>query len=262
MRPRFSRFAPGLRVGADVFTRHGLALPAGTAAARGIVDRMTDLANPSIDVSKVHPAIVSFFEETSSLELHVRSRWRFPFSVGWRLLRPVMRWIGQFVLPRHEGEGRILTRTFGLDGARDGREGARGLVRTYADSGEVMQAVAYATWERQGVRYMSASFPLPGGQLSGILRLDVTSEDDDGRLAVALSSAARDGDDACVWLVVGPFALPSPFGERIDLWAPGMRGAPPELEPPALDGATIVGRHEQRLFGIRFATHLYWFRPL
>ena len=49
-----------------------------------------------------------------------------------------------------------------MDG--DGREGARAVIRTYADTGEVMQAVAYTTWKRDDTRYMSAAFPLPSSK--------------------------------------------------------------------------------------------------
>jgi hypothetical protein len=39
-------------------------------------------------------------------------------------------------------------------------------------------------------------------------------------------------------------------------------GAPPDLDPSEFPGTTVIGRHEQRLFGVRFVTHDYWFRPL
>lgn len=262
MRPRFSRLSGGLRVGDDFFARRG-ALAAGNegAAPLGLVDRIADLAHPAIDVARVHPAIVVFFERTGSLELLIRSHWRFPFSIAWRVFRRVMRAIGQFVLPLDEG--RILTRVFAIDAARDGRADARGVVRSYADAdGGAMQVVAYATWARDGARYMSAAFPLPGGHVAGILRLDPHGEDEDGRIGVALTSRAKDGDDAGVWFVVGPLAFPSPLHERLELWAAGMPCAPRELDPAVFAGTTIVGRHEQRLFGVRFVTHHYWFRPL
>ena len=259
MTPTFSRLSGGARVGADFFARQG-AIVETESPPRGVVDTIEDLRNPAIDPGRVHPAIRAFFEDTSGLELHVRSRWRFPFSISWWLFRYVMRWIGQFVLPLREG--RIETRAFALDARRDGREGARAIIRTYVDSGDVMQAVAYATWERDGSRYMSAAFPMPGGQVAGILRLDAIGEDDAGRIAVALTSTVRDGDDAGVWLVLGTsLAIRSPFGERLELWAPGMDGAPGEQAPAAIPEATIVGRHEQRLFGFRFVTHDYWFWP-
>lgn len=258
--PSPSRLAGGLRIGAEFYARRG-AVPesAPPPPPRGVVDDIADLAHPGIDVRRIHPAIVVFFEDTASLELRIESRWRFPFSIAWRLFRPLMRWIGQFVLPVREG--RILTRVLPVSTAADGRSDARIVIRTYAGSGDVMQVVSYATWRRDGTRYMSAAFPLPGGQILGILRLDAI-DDDGGEIAVALTSARRDGDDAGVRVVFGPVALRTPLGERLSLWAPGMRGAPDDVDPSAFAGTTIVGLHEQRLFGLRFVTHRYWFRPL
>jgi hypothetical protein len=259
MRPTFSRLSGGLRVGAAFFARRG-AIVSTDSPPRGVVDAIADLRNPAIDTSRVHPAIVVFFEDTSGLELHIRSRWRFPFSIGWRVFRVVMRWVGQFVLPIDEA--RIETSTFALDPARDGRSHARAVIRTYAGTGDVMQSVAYATWERDGSRYMSAAFPMPLGQVAGILRLDAIGKDDAERIAVALTSAAKDGDDAGVWFVIGSrVAIPTPFGERLELWAPGTAGAPTEPPPETIPNPTIIGRHEQRFFGVRFVTHHYWFWP-
>lgn len=47
-----------------------------------------------------------------------------------------------------------------------------------------------------------------------------------------------------------------------DVGGRNVMRAPPELDPAVLPGATIVGRHEQRVFGIRMVTHDYWFRPV
>jgi hypothetical protein len=252
--PTPSRLGGSLRVGAAFFVERG-ALVTADPAPCGLVNRLADLAHAGIDVGRVHPAIAVFFEDTAALELRIESRWRFPFSIAWRIARPFMRWIGQFVLPL--GEARVLTRVMAIDARRDGRASARAVLRTYADTGEIMQVVAYATWEQGGARYMSAAFPLPGGQILGILRLDPIG--DEG--AVALTSARRDGDDAGVRAVIGGVAIRAPLGEHLEMWAPGMRGAPADLDPSAFEGATIVARHEQRIFGVRFVTHRYWFRP-
>lgn len=260
MKPTLSRIGCGFRVGADFFARRSALKSLAGQVPRGLVDRLDDLANPGIDVARVHPAIAVFFENTAELELHIRSRWRFPFSIVWRLFRPVLKWIGQFVLPIREG--RILTRIVALDPSRDGRSDVRGVIREYTDTGTIMQVVAYATWENAGARYMSAAFPLPGGHLTGILRLDANGEDASGRLAVALTSEPKDGDDAGIWYVLGSFAMRVPFGERIRLWAADTDGAPAEIERDYFEGATILGEHQQRFLGIRLVTHHYWFRPL
>lgn len=258
MTRRFTRLRGGLRVGADWFAREGVLVPS-EAAPRGLVDSLEELSNPDVDVSRVHPDVRVFFEDTASLELHVESTWRFPFGLAWRLARPLFRAVGQLVLP--EREARIRTRLFAMARERDGREGARAVVREYT-SGGVMQAVAYATSRRGDTRFMNAAFLLPGGHLTGILRLESIGEDDDGRLAVAVTSRGRRGDGAGIWLVLFGLAVPLPLSERLELWPRRMRGAPRELDRAPIEGATLVGRHEQRLFGVPVVTHHYWFAPV
>lgn len=259
MGAKWSRLGGGLHIGASFFERRGALAPknAGNAAPKGVVDALADLRNPEVDVTRVHPDVARFFDDTASLELHIVSHWRFPFSIVWWFLRPVMALIGQFVLPRHEA--RILTRVHAVDTARDGRADARIVIREYAQTGQVMQAVAYATWAKGDTRFMNAAFPLPLGHLTGLLRLRVVGEDDQGRLAVGVTS--RGGSGAGVWYVIGGVAIPLPLEEQLDLWAPSMPTAPRPLDLDVLPGTTIVGRHEQRCCGIRMVTHRYWFRP-
>lgn len=254
MRARASGFSGGLRIGADFFERRGWLGP-DDASVRGVVDRIEDLAHPGVDVTKIDPRVVAFFEDTANLELHIQSRWVFPFSIAWRALFHLVRAMGQFVYPRREGC--VVTRVFSVDRAKDGRPDARGVVRTYAGrERDVMQAVSYATWERDGKRFMSAAFPMLFGRLMGLLRLDPF-----GERGAVLTSTRADGDDAGVWFVLGPLAIPLPFRERLELWPPDEAGAP-TADAPTLEAVpTLLGRHEQRLFGIRFVTHHYRFWP-
>lgn len=261
----------GLRLGPAWFERRGLlARPPPEPPPRGLADTLADLENPALDTGRVHPAIVRFFDDPGGLSLHIESRWRGPFGVVWRwFLRPLLGWVGQFYLPAREGE--IVTRVFAIDRAADGRADARGVVRSYAngpDAGRVMQVVSYATFSRGGLRgptvtrYMSATFPLPAGQIAGLLRLDPNGADEEGKLAIALSSA-RQADDAGVYFVLfGRLPVRLPLGEKLALWAAGSKLAPADLDAARIAGTTLVGRHEQRLCGVRLVTHDYWFRPV
>ncbi len=258
-RPAFSRAQGGVRVGADFFERRGLlaAEPAARPAPRGVVDAVADLAGPSLDPGRVHPAVARFLEDTSGLDLAVETAWRGPIGLGWRLVRGFFRAIGQFALPVRVA--RIRTRVRALDPAKDGRGGIppREVVRTYED-GAVMQVVAYGTYEQGGTRFMSAAFPMPFGQVAGILRLDPIAEDDAGLVAARLTATPRDGDAAGVYLLLGPLSVRAPLGEDLALYPPHL--APADLRD-AFPGALLLGRHEQRLFGVRFVTHRYGFYP-
>lgn len=263
MRPPFGQLPSALPVGAGYFERQGLARADVYPQPRGVVDDISELAHPGIDTARIHPQIRVFFEDTAGLELLIRSRWRFPFSALWWLMRPLLKWAGQFVLPQREA--RILTRVFAIDQAQAGLANARAVVRTYADpqwrdTGQVFQAVAYTTWQHADTGYMHATFPLPCGHIVGVLRLDQGVEGADGWLSVALSSrpAVATPDAARVWFVVGGRAVASGFGERFSMWAPEAPGAPQEV---GLEGATIVALHEQFFLGIRLVSHHYWFRP-
>jgi hypothetical protein len=231
---RWSRLVGTLRIGPTWLDRYRT-----DREVHGIVDRIADWSNPGIDVTKVHPAVVAFFERTDSLDLHIETRWRFPASTLWRLGRPIMRWLGQLVLPVTSAD--IDTRVFGLDPEVEGRPDARAVIRTYRETGDVMQTVSYGTREEGGAGYMSAAFPLAFGHLAGVLRLDPHRGDG------ALLTSVRRGDHTGVWFVLFGLPIRTPFGERFYLWPGDERDA------------LVCGRHEQYFFGVRLVTHRYWF---
>jgi len=252
VRPTFSRVRGGFRIGRDFFERRGLRVEA-SDAPHGVVDSMSALAHPGIDAESVHPLVQVFFTRTDSLSLFIRSAWRFPFSLVWLVGRPILRLIGQFALPAKEAT--IDTRVYALDASKDGRSDVRAVIRTYADRDITMQAVAYATWQTGEKRFMSAAFPLPFCQLTGILRLD-PSKDGEG---VTLTSDREDSDDAGVYLCIGSFAFRTPFGERFSLW-PASSSVVSEHAKERAD-TTIIGVHEQFFWGMHVVTHHYWFGP-
>jgi hypothetical protein len=229
----WSRLAGTVRIGPHWLDRYRK-----DRDVHGIVDHIGDWANPGIDVAKVHPAVVAFFERTDALDLHIETRWRFPVSIVW-WFRPLMRWLGQFVLPWKSAD--IETRVFGLDPENEGRRDARAVIRTYRDTGDVMQAVSYGTRRENGAGYMNAAFPLLFGHVAGVLRLDPYR--DDG----ALLTTVRRGDHPGVWFVIFGLPIRTPFGERFYLWPGDERDA------------FVCGRHEQYFCGVRLVTHRYWF---
>ncbi len=225
-----------LRVGASFFARRGVIVDIENPP-RGVVDHLADLANDDVDLTRVAPAVFEFFERTADLELHVRTRWRLPFFVLYAIFRPIFALFGQLVLPLREAT--IRTRVFALAEGCDGRPRARAIVRSYVPTGRTMQAIAYAVREGEGRRAMSAAFPLPLGQLLGILHLEHA-----GASGLALTSHVP---GAGIWMRFLGLALRLPLGERL------------ELQPGGDDGALIEGTHEQRIFGILVVRHVYRF---
>jgi hypothetical protein len=257
---RWSSISGGLRIGVDFFDRIG-AVVREERAPRGLVDALERLAHPGMPTERVHPEVRGFFERTADYELHIEPR----YAPGFRIIALALRFlaglIGQLVYPARASI--IRTRIFAIDRERDGRRDARAVVRTYEPGGRAMQIAAYATFEHGGAGYMSVAFPVLFGNVAGVLRLDPIGEDAEGRLAVALASWSPAGPDgeAGVWFGRGRRRVRLPFRETLRLWAPGMPGAP-AVDDGRFPGTTIVGEHEQRVFGARFVTYTYWFRPL
>lgn len=211
------------------------------------MDRLEDLANTEVDLTRIAPAVADFFERTAELELRIQSRWRLPFKLFYALTRPLLALFGQLVLPLSSAV--IRTSVHALTEGADGRPSARAVIRRYAVTERVMQVVSYAVWTRDGQAAMSACFPLPFGQLLGILRLE-----NSGERGAVLNSTQRNGDDAGVWVRLFGIAVRAPFSERLELQP--ATGEAPEDFP----NATLEGTHEQRLFGVLVVRHAYWFR--
>ena len=142
-------FSRGLRIGADFFERRGW-VAAGAPAAWSIASGTSPIP---ASTSRIDPRVVAFFDDTAG------PRAPHPEPLGLPILAPLAR----VLLPRSlDGPVRLSarrepdrhTRLRGRS-RKDGRPDARGILRTYVDSNDVMQAVSYATWERDGRRFMA-----------------------------------------------------------------------------------------------------------
>lgn len=253
--PPLSRLAGSWRVGADFLARRGLERP-GTEA-RGLVDALEDLAHAGLPTAGLPPAIRAFYEQTGAHELIVRPHWRRGFRTGGRIWAWIARRIGQLQLPvaaEPAGAG-LASRIVALDDAADGRASPRAWIRTFPD-GSPLYVALYATHHAGGRAYMNIAFPLPGGQLSSVLRMD--------RRGDSVSVSTRLGGDCGIWLVVrlGRWRLPLrlPLSETIDVWTADDPAAPPELRAWA-EGYSTIARHTLWLFGIRYLRLDYAMRP-
>lgn len=249
---RFSRIAATLYVGVDFFHRAGLSRD-DVPAPRGLVDRFEQLCPPSLDTARLPASVRAFFEDTASLDLHIRTRWHPLARLFWTVGRLVMRAVGQLCLPLDTAH--VRTKMIALDGAREGRDDVRGVVRSTVDDGRVFQVFAYGVTEAM----MSVAIPLPLGHLAGLLRVELSG---DGR-AVTLTSQRDDGAlPTGVWYVTRYFALPMPLGETLRFWSADDPDAPIAAGDRAWPDATLVALHTQTLFGLTVVKHTYTFRPL
>lgn len=232
---RFSRLVGSLRIGEDWFERAGLTHPG--EAPRGLCDDLGALLPPGVRVDDVPVAVRAFFEDPAALTLEITTAWRPLAGLLWRLGARVMDLVGQLRLPR--ARATVRARMVRLDGAREGRADARGIVRVREDDGGVFQVFAYGVTEG----LMSVAIPLPGGHLAGLLRLRVEGP------TVTLTSRRGDGDERTgVWWVTPLGALRMPLEETLRFEA--------EAEAPGAFRAT----HEQRAFGRVMVVHAYRFR--
>ena len=261
--PPFSRLRAGLRIGADCFAARGLERTP-SPSPRGLVDALDELAHPSLAPARIAPAIRAFYERTHDHSLVVRPHWRAGFRGGARLWARIARRLGQLQLPvtAERGDEGITSRIVAIDPAADGRPSPRAWIRTFAD-GRAMYVAAYATHVTAGTAYMNIAFPLPGGHLASILRLDhLPTGGDTG--AVILST--RIGGDAGIWLCLRLFGrvvpVRLPLAETIAVWTRDDPAAPDELRALAPVAATTIARHDLWLCGLHYLTLDYAMTPL
>ncbi len=249
---RFSRIVGGIRVGGDFFERAGLT--AAEPPPKGLVGRVEELVGRDVDVRAFPEEVRAFFEDPASLELRIRSRWRGGFRLAWRVMRVVMRAIGQLVLPVDVAS--VRARMVSLDGAKEGRRDARGVVRTCEEGGEVFQVFAYGVSVIDGDARMSVAIPLPGGHIAGLLRLSMEGS------AVTLGTRPRAaGDPSGVWFVTPWWSLRLPLEETLRFWSARDPAAPVAPGDRAWPDVSFVAVHEQRLWGALVVEHTYAFRP-
>lgn len=252
----FSRLAGKRRIGPGFFVAIN-AIPLHLGSPAGLVEKLAEYDGPHFSALRVHANIRNFYEQTGRCRLRVYPRWRRGFRLGARLYRKLSRAVGQMNLPlKAEAAGEeIESRIVPLDDSQDGRTLVRGWVRTYEETGEAVYVAAYAhhTWGQH--TYMNIAFPLPGGNLTSILRLEEIRGDggENGLLLTTLPTAKWVGDEG-VYYVHRLGILRLPFNETISVWAPGMAGIPAELKEYQSLATTVLARHEVGLFGIKFLT--------
>jgi hypothetical protein len=218
---------------------------------------LEDHRREGFDPDKVAPAIRHFYEHTREWSLHVRASWAAPFAGPARLYRVWARRVGQVVLPIGDLAETDMESSIGdLDDAADGRSRVRYWVRTCRASGDPVYIAAYSMHKMNQVAYMNIAFPLPGGNLTSILRFDHHPVAEGGVLLSTRAAEGRCGDEGIYLVRSSPVRLP--LQEAISVWTGAE--APPDF-PTDLRGKSddsCCARHDVWFCGLRCLT--LWYR--
>lgn len=253
--PPLSRLAGGWHIGARFLVDAGVAREV-SPPPRGLVDDLDELAHPGLSPDHVAPAIRAFYQRTGEHEMIVLPSWRMGFRAAGRLWARLARRIGQLQLPvrAEPGGDALVSRIVAVDAVADGRRAPRSWIRTFPD-GEALYVAVYSTHRRGDRAYMNIAFPLPGGNLTSILRMD--------HLGDGVTVSTRAGGDCGIYLALRllgrTWALRLPMSETIEVWTADDRSAPEALRQWGR-GWQLLARHRLWICGLPYLTLDYAMR--
>lgn len=220
--------------------------PAHPVPRTGLTDDLSRYARPDFDPAAVDPALVRFYTHTADFHIEATHEWQRGFRLGGALWGLFARLIGQMGLPGPRvPAGAMSNAILDIDDAVDGRPDVRAWVRTWKATGATLYVALYSEHVTAGARYMNIAFPVPGGNMTSLLRIEQRPA---GALALTTRRASGDRGDQGVYLRLGrarPWRLP--IDETITV---------------ERDGARLVARHDMWLFGRLFLVLRYVMRPV
>lgn len=228
------------RIGADFFERNHLHMPE-TPVSNGLVDQLRDYGREDFDPEKIHPDIVSFYENTMKYELTAKTSWKRGFGFLSRVNKLISRKIQQINLPlSHEEKNQAMySKIIPLDDKKDGREKVRAWVRT-GENEETIFAAAYSSHSHQNETYMNIALPLPFGNMTGILRLDHVFQEKRDALTLTTLPRQKDKGDEGIYYHTKWFSIRLPINERFLVWT--------------RTSENLQASHEMWMFGKKFLT--------
>lgn len=216
----------------------------------GEMDSLADYARPGFDPDAVHPDVRALYERTASFEMTVAAEWHRPYALGARLASRWTSRVEQLNLPGPDGDAkRVSSELFALAepaASADPRDDPRLWVRTDGDTGEAVFVAIYASYVDSGERFVDIAVPLPGANLSTVLRME-----HDGA-GVALTTDCPDGG---LYLHTGAGAFRLPADQRFRVSPVGDPNAP--FSDDFGSDADVLAEQRISLFGLPLVTVRY-----
>lgn len=218
----------GRHIGPDWVERRGI----GTGESPvGEMDDMGAYARDGFDPDRVHPEVRRFYERTSAYVMRAAVTWHHGFRLGAALAAPLTSRVEQLNLPGPYGGplGRLDGRFVDVEVKSDPREDVRAWIRTDAETGEAVFVALYGSHAADDERFVNIAVPLPGSNLSTVLRMDHLENDGragDDRTGVELTT--RGSGHPGLYLVTPAAPVELPMEQRFRVW-PTDSGAEPDL---------------------------------
>jgi len=211
----FSRISAHGKVNCDFFEKSGF-IGSTSINPTGLVDKMSEFDREGFDSLRLPVQVRQFYENTQNYFLTLTPKWSFGFKMAGRIYARMSRSLGQMCLPIEE-EGKdqkVDSRIFPLDAQKDGRLNVRAWVRNYSGSNTPVYVAAYSTHKNHNQTYMNIAFPLPFGNLTSILKLNMNNN------YLILSSVKHllEESDQGVYFVNRVLPVRLPMNETIRVW--------------------------------------------
>lgn len=254
-------FARG-RVGADFGERTGLA----GERAHSEMDDLDAFARDDFDPGRVHPTIRDFYESTLDYAMWFDVDWHRGFRAGAAGAAHLTRWLEQLNLPGPGADGpwNVESDLRRVPDDADPREDVRLWTRTRTGTGEAVadpavepgQTVFVALYGAHetpsGDRLVNVAVPLPGSNLSTVLRPDHLGAGDATGLELTTFAPGQPG----LFAVTPAGAFRLPMHQRFRTYPTTSPAAP---STPVAD-ADLVTTQEMWLCGRQFLTVTYGMR--
>ena len=241
----FSRLQAGWRVGENFFERHGMATETDVS---GMMETVKVYACTEFDPDAVAPAVQHFYEHSGEYELDVVPNWEPPWNRLAALYRPIATRIQQLSVPLASAQDNaaLTGRVVGIN-SRDDQTGDRACIRSNADrvvdERQMTFVGVYDRYDGQKRPFLRVSFPLPCGNLTGVLRVE-NGGDDGNALVLSSFPVSGNADDAGLYLVFRGAGMRLPLNETL------------VVEPDEKD-AVIQATHRVEALGFRIFTLRY-----